>query len=360
MSSSVTTQPSPPPPRQPTQAEQAAPERRPRSLYARLLARPEIGALAAAIVIFVFFYSVAPTFRSFQAASTYLYASATIGIVAVGVALLMIGGEFDLSSGVAVTTSALTAGLLCYELSLNVWVGVVVSLLVALGIGFINGYLVVKTGIPSFLVTLSTFFILQGVNLGVTKLVTGAVASPDASQLDGFSSAHAVFAANINLGFMTLNITVLWWLLFVAIATWVLLRTRVGNWIFASGGNQASARAVGVPVRKTKIGLFMGVGFLAWFLGMHLLMNFSTVQAGLGVGNEFIYIIAAVVGGALLTGGYGSAVGSALGALIFGMVTQGIVFAGWDPNWFKTFLGVMLLGAVGVNLYIKNYAARRK
>ena len=354
MSSSVVTEPSAAPP------TSDVPVRESRSFVSRLLARPEIGALAAAIVIFLFFYAVAPTFRTFAAASTYLYASSTIGIVAVGVAMLMIGGEFDLSAGVAVTTAALCTGMICYELSLNVWVGVVISLALALAIGFVNGYLVVRTGIPSFLVTLSTFFILQGLNLGVTKLVTGAVASPDISQLDGFASAKAVFASNINLGFMTLNITVLWWILFVAVATWLLLRTRVGNWIFASGGNEASARAVGVPVRKVKIGLFMGVGFLAWFLGMHLLFNFSTVQAGIGVGNEFIYIIAAVVGGALLTGGYGSAVGSALGALIFGMTTQGIVFAGWDPNWFKTFLGVMLLGAVMVNLYIKNYAAQRK
>jgi simple sugar transport system permease protein len=354
MSSSVVTEPSAAPP------TSDVPVREPRSFVSRLLARPEIGALAAAIVIFLFFYAVAPTFRTFDAASTYLYASSTIGIVAVGVAMLMIGGEFDLSAGVAVTTAALCTGMICYELSLNVWAGVVISLAVALAIGFVNGYLVVRTGIPSFLVTLSTFFILQGLNLGVTKLVTGAVASPDITQLDGFSSAKAVFASNLDLGFMSLNITVLWWILFVAVGTWVLLRTRVGNWIFASGGNEASARAVGVPVRKVKIGLFMTVGFLAWFLGMHLLFNFSTVQAGIGVGNEFIYIIAAVVGGALLTGGYGSAVGSALGALIFGMTTQGIVFAGWDPNWFKTFLGVMLLGAVMVNLYIKNYAAQRK
>ncbi len=357
MSSSVATQPpaqssSPPSP--------AAPGRPPKSMVTRILGRPEVGALAAAIVIFAFFYAAAPTFRTLPAASTYLYASSTIGIVAVGVALLMIGGEFDLSSGVAVTTAALTAAMFCYQLSLNVWVGVVVSLVVALAIGFVNGYLVVRTGIPSFLVTLSTFFVLQGLNLGVTKLITGAVATPNVNQLDGFSSARAVFASDIDLGFITLKITVLWWLAFVAIGTWVLLRTRVGNWIFAAGGNEASARAVGVPVRKVKIGLFMAVGFLAWFLGMHLLMNFSSVQAGIGVGNEFVYIIAAVVGGALLTGGYGSAVGSALGAVIFGMTTQGIVFAGWDPNWFKTFLGAMLLMAVMVNLYIKNYAAQRK
>ena len=357
MSSSVATQPSA---QSAPSPGSAGPARVQKSLVSRILARPEVGALAAAIVIFAFFYAAAPTFRTLPAASTYLYASSTIGIVAVGVALLMIGGEFDLSSGVAVTTAALTAAMFCYQLSLNVWVGVVVSLVVALAIGFLNGYLVVRTGIPSFLVTLSTFFVLQGINLGVTKLITGAVASPNVNQLDGFSSARAVFASDVNLGIITLKITVLWWLLFVAIGTWVLLRTRVGNWIFASGGNQASARAVGVPVHKVKIGLFMAVGFLAWFLGMHLLFNFSSVQAGIGIGNEFVYIIAAVVGGALLTGGYGSAVGSALGAVIFGMTTQGIVFAGWDPNWFRTFLGVMLLLAVLVNLYIKNYAAQRK
>ncbi|SNT04338.1 monosaccharide ABC transporter membrane protein, CUT2 family [Geodermatophilus pulveris] len=359
MSSSVATQSSSQP-SPPATGAPAAPPRQQRSLLSRVLARPEVGALAAAVAVFLFFYAAAPTFRSLPAASTYLYASATIGIVAVGVALLMIGGEFDLSAGVAVTTAALTAAMLCYQLSLNVWVGVVVSLVVALAIGFLNGWLVVRTGIPSFLVTLSTFFVLQGLNLGVTRLVTGAVATPNINQLDGFDSARAVFASDVDLGVITLNVTILWWALFVAVGTWVLLRTRVGNWIFASGGNEASARAVGVPVRKVKIGLFMAVGFLAWFLGMHLLMNFSTVQAGIGVGNEFVYIIAAVVGGALLTGGYGSAVGSALGALIFGMTTQGIVFAGWDPNWFRTFLGVMLLLAVMVNLYVKNYAARRK
>ncbi len=351
MSSSVETQPSP------TRPE---PARVKRSLASRVLTRPEIGALAAAIAIFIFFFAVAAPFRSLPAFSTVLYASSTIGIVAVGVALLMIGGEFDLSSGVSVVTSALAAAMISFQLSLNIWVGVVLSLVIALTIGFINGYLVVRTGIPSFLITLSTFFMLRGVNLGATKAVTGTVATPNISELDGFSVGKAIFASDIPLGFITIKITVLWWILFTAIATWILLRTRVGNWIFASGGNAASARAVGVPVPKVKIGLFMAVAFLAWFYGMHLLFNFSSVQSGLGIGNEFIYIIAAVVGGALLTGGYGSAAGAAIGAFIFGMTTQGIVFAGFDPNWFFTFLGAMLLLAVLVNLYVKNYALTRR
>jgi simple sugar transport system permease protein len=331
-----------------------------RSLTSRLAIRPEIGAIVAAIAIFIFFFAIAPPFRTLPSFSTVLYASSTIGIVAVGVALLMIGGEFDLSSGVSVVTASLCAALLTFQLSLNMWVGVFFSLLVALGIGFINGYLVVRTKIPSFLITLSTFFMLRGINLGVTKAVTGTVASANVSELDGFASAKAVFASNINLGFITVNITVIWWLLFVALGSWILLRTRIGNWIFAAGGNQDSARAVGVPVPMVKIGLFMGVGFLAWFYGMHLLFNFSSVQSGLGIGNEFIYIIAAVVGGCLLTGGYGSAAGAAVGAFIFGMTTQGIVFAGFDPNWFYTFLGAMLLLAVLVNLYVKNYASTRR
>ena len=350
MSTTITREP---PPRVERRSTRAA-------LVHTALGRPEIGALIAAVAIFVFFYVVAEPFRSVTSLATVLYASSAIGIVAVAVSLLMIGGEFDLSAGVSVITAALTASMFSYQFSANMWAGIGISLLVMLAIGFINGYLVVRTGIPSFLVTLSTFFMLQGLNLGVTKLLTGTVATKNVSTIDGFESARKVFAANVDLGFVTVRITVLWWLFFVVVATWILLRTRVGNWIFAVGGNAASARAVGVPVKQVKIGLFMGVAFLAWFYGMHRLFAFSTVQSGEGIGNEFLYIIAAVVGGALLTGGYGSAAGSAIGAFIFGMTTQGIVYAGWDPNWFRTFLGVMLLLAVLVNLYVKKLATSRK
>jgi simple sugar transport system permease protein len=353
MTTPVATQPSPPPPT-------PAPARPRKPFLSTLLARPEIGSLAAAIAIFVFFSVIAETFRTLPALSTVLYASSSIGIVATGVALLMIGGEFDLSAGVSVVTGALTASMISYNLNLNLWVGVFLSLVVMLAVGFVNGYLVVRTGIPSFLITLGMFFMLQGINLGVTKAVTGTVATQNVSDMDGFASARAVFASEFALGGVTIRVTVLWWLFFVLLATWILLRTRIGNWIFASGGNAASARAVGVPVNKVKIGLFMGVAFLAWFYGMHTLFAFNTVQSGQGVGNEFLYIIAAVVGGCLLTGGYGSAIGAAIGAFIFGMTTQGIVYAGWDPSWFRFFLGVMLLLAVMLNLYVKNYALNRR
>jgi simple sugar transport system permease protein len=304
----------------------------------------------------VFFASVSQTFTQPNAFATVLYGSSTIGIMAVGVSLLMIGGEFDLSTGVAVISSALTASLFSWYFSTNVWVGVGLALVVSLAIGFINGWILIKTKLPSFIVTLATFLMLTGLNLGLTRLIGGSVSSPSISNMDGFSSAQAIFASSVTLGGVEVKITVFIWIALVAVASWVLLRTRVGNWIFAVGGDANAARAVGVPVTKTKIGLFMAVGFCGWILGMHNLFAFNTVQSGEGVGNEFLYIIAAVIGGCLLTGGYGSAVGGAIGAFIFGMANKGIVYAQWNPDWFKFFLGLMLLLATIVNLIVKRRA----
>ncbi|MFD5793597.1 ABC transporter permease [Streptomyces diastatochromogenes] len=330
-----------------------------RPLAIRLLARPEVGVFLGAVAVLIFFLIAAPSLRQGSSIATVLYQSSTIGIMALPVALLMIGGEFDLSSGVAVISSALVASMISYQLTMNVWVGVIVALFASLAVGAFNGWMVVKTGLPSFLVTLGTFLILQGANLAVTKLVTGNVATDDISNMDGFGQAKKIFASSVDIGGVEVKITVFYWLAFAALATWVLLRTKYGNWIFAVGGNKESARAVGVPVNFTKITLFMLVGFGAWFIGMHNLFSFNTVQSGEGVGQELIYIAAAVIGGCLLTGGSGSAIGPVFGAFMFGMVNQGIVFAGWNPDWFKAFLGVMLLGAVLINLWVQRTATRR-
>lgn len=330
-----------------------------RSAFRRILGRPEIGSLMGAIAVVVLFFAVAPPIRSLDAVSTVLYATSTIGIMAVAVSLLMIGGEFDLSAGVAVISSALAGGMFTWWFGVNVWVGVGFALVFSLGIGFVNGWLVTKTRLPSFLITLGTFLILQGLNLFITRLVTGAVSSPSISDMDGFESAKAVFASTIDIGGVGVRVTVLWWLGFTVIATWILLRTKAGNWIYAVGDNQDAARAVGVPVKRTKIGLFMAVSFMAWFMGMHNLFLFSSIQSGGGVGQELIYIAAAVVGGCALMGGYGTAIGAAIGALIFGLTNQGIVFAGWNPDLFKFFIGATLLVAVVLNMWVRMRTQRR-
>lgn len=322
-----------------------------------MLKRPEFTSVLGAVLIFTLFMIVAPSFRSLDAFSTVLYASSTMGIISLAVGLLMIGDEFDLSSGVAVTTAALAATMLNYNFWLNSWVGVFLSLLIALAIGAFNGFMVMRTGIPSFLITLAAFLMLQGINLAVTKLVTGQVATPSIADMEGFESAKAVFASSINIFGVEVKTIVFWWLLFVALASVLLFKTRFGNWIFAVGGDAEAARATGVPVRRVKVILFMFVGFAAWFVGMHNLFAFDSIQAGQGVGNEFLYIIAAVIGGCALTGGRGTAIGTAIGALIFGMTNQGIVYAGWNPDWFKFFLGAMLLFAVLTNNSVSKFTS---
>jgi len=324
-----------------------------------LLRRPEVGAAVAALAVFIFFSVFTQAFLTPAGVSTWLYSASLFGIMAVAVALLMIGGEFDLSAGAMTGTTGLIVGVITTEWGVNIWLALGIALAVALAIGAANAYIVMKTGLPSFIVTLATFFILQGVNLAVTKLITGTVSIQGMSDVSGFEQVKVFFGSSFPFLGMNVKISIVWWFAVTLVATWVLLRTRAGNWIFAVGGQVTSARQVGLPVMKVKLGLFMTTAGAGWLVGMLQLFDVSTVQATTGIGQEFIYIICAVVGGCLLTGGYGSAVGAALGALIYGMTLQGIVFAQWDNNWLKAFLGVMLLLAVLVNRTVRRQVGIR-
>ena len=332
----------------------------------RVLRRPEVGAAVAALLIMIFFASTTASFAEPAGASTWLFSASAFGIMAVAVALLMIGGEFDLSAGAMTGTTGLTTGILMTEYDVNIWLAILAALALAVLIGMLNGFLVMRTGLPSFIVTLGTFFVLQGVNLAVTKILIDKVSVTGLADSEGYFDGQQIFGSFVRIDlswlpwvesedspFLTIYAATFWWLAVTVLATWVLLRTRAGNWIFAVGGAQTSARQVGVPVSKTKIGLFITTAVAGWLVGMLSLFKLTTVQSTTGVGEEFIYIICAVVGGCLLTGGYGSAVGAALGALIYGMVRQGIVYEDWDNDWVYAFLGVMLLGAVLVNNWVK-------
>jgi simple sugar transport system permease protein len=327
-------------------------------LLDRLVVRPEIGALLGAVVVFLFFTLVTDQFFSGSGVATWLDDASTLGIMAVAVSLLMIGGEFDLSAGVMTASTALVTATLATQAGWNVWLALFASLVFALAVGAFNGWLVMRTGLPSFIVTLGTFLALQGLNLGVTRLVTGTVQVSGMRSTDGYESAGFVFASTVDVGGTAFQISIVWWIGFAVLAAWLLVRTRFGNWIFAVGGSAPSSRAVGVPVVRTKIMLFMTTALAAWLVGSINILRFASVQANQGIGLEFQYIIAAVIGGCLLTGGFGSAIGAAIGALIFGMARQGIVFARWDSDWFMLFLGVMLLSAVLVNNAFRRRAER--
>src|SRR3954453_11598937 len=157
------------------------------SLTSRILRRPEIGALLAAVVVGAFFWTQNALFLQLNGIANWTDVASTIGIPAVMIALLMIGGEFDLSAGVMTGSAGLMMGLLATEVGLNVWLAIVLTLAAATAIGFTNGYMVMRTRLPSFIVTLATFFILQGLNLGVTKAITNQVAVSGIDLAPGYS-----------------------------------------------------------------------------------------------------------------------------------------------------------------------------
>jgi simple sugar transport system permease protein len=331
------------------------------SAVTRLLRRPELGALLGAIVVYLMFafFDTTGTFAGLSGAARWTDVASTVGIVAVPVALLMIAGEFDLSSGVMVGTAGLFCGLLTTEYNLSIWPSILITLVAAAGIGLINGWLVMLTGLPSFIVTLAMFFSLRGINLGVTKSLTGTVRVAGIDQSTGYDSAAKIFASTFwePHGF---QITLVWWIVITAVATTMLTKTQFGNWIYAVGGDANAARNTGVPVRRTKITLFVCTSMASALVGIMALMRLRSMQAGQGIGQEFTFIIAAVVGGCLLTGGFGSAIGASIGAAIIGMAFIGIAYADWNTDWSWLFLGVILFIAVLVNTFISKRALGAK
>src|SRR5215207_5471192 len=308
------------------------------SILRKLLNRPELGAVAGAILVFAFFAIVAGDrgFLTPLGTISYLEVSAQLGIVAIPVALLMISGEFDLSVGSLVGAALLLA------------------FVVALVVGFLNGYLVVMTGLPSFIVTLASLFIIRGATIGFTRLITGR------TQVSGVEAEGTLLGPLFAGEVAGLPVSILWWLGLAALGTWILLRTTFGNWIFGTGGDPIAARNVGVPVNRVKIVLFMATAAAATLLSALPALDAGSADVLRGELREFQAIIASVIGGLLLTGGYGSVIGPLFGALIFGMVNQGIFFAGVNTDWFQVFLGAMLLIAVLVNNYIRKKASESR
>jgi simple sugar transport system permease protein len=325
--------------------------------FRRALRQPEVGALIGAIVVWAAFAVIVPDiWLSVTGVARILDSSSTLGIMAVAVALLMIGGEFDLSAGVMTGTAGLITGILATQLGLSIWLTLLVALIFALVVGYLNGQMVVRTGLPSFIVTLATFFILRGANVGVTRLLVNQVRVAGIDEAPGFESARLLFNTEFSLLGAEFRTVTIWWIVITIVASWILLRTKYGNWIFATGGDANAARSQGVPSMWVKISLFMTTASAAWLVGIMNDLRLRSAVASQGIGQEFVYIIAAVIGGCLLTGGYGSAIGASIGALIFGMVRTGITFAGWDTDWFYAFLGVMLLVAVLVNNFTRKRA----
>ena len=319
-----------------------------------LLNRPELGALGGAILVFIFFGIVAGDSGMFSAYGTlnFLDVSANLGIIAIAAAMLMIGGEFDLSIGSMIGFAGICIAIPAIYWGWPLWMSIIFAFSMAVLVGYFNGLLVVKTGLPSFIVTLAMLFILRGATLALTRLITGRTQVPGLRVLIENDPMAWIFATDTFkwlftwLGSMNLIAlrtdgtplavgippSVIWFIAATLFATWILMKTRYGNWIFASGGDKNGATNVGVPVGRVKISLFIGTAVAATIFATIQVLDAGSADTMRGNLKELEAIAAAVVGGCLLTGGYGSAIGAAFGALIFGTVSMGIFYTDVDTD----------------------------
>lgn len=330
-----------------------------------LFTRPEFGSIVGAILIFLVFwaltgFTVGKGFVSWQGFAAYIEVAAQVGILGATVSLLMIAGEFDLSVGSMIGAAGLVLGLAVTTYGLPLWLGVIVTFAFALAIGWLNGYLVIRTGLPSFIITLGSLYMLRGAGLAITRIVTDGLTIVSGV---GAAAAGNPVAGIFNATLFTIEggefkVELLWWIGLVAASTWVLLRTRFGNWIFAVGGAKDAARSMGVPVGRVKILLFMATAASAALYACIQVLGVGTADVLRGQQKEFEAIITAVIGGTLLTGGYGSALGSAFGAFILGVTQLGIFFIpGFNSDWYAFVLGALLLIAAMVNNWILRRAS---
>jgi simple sugar transport system permease protein len=286
----------------------------------------------------------------------------------------MIAGEFDLSIGSMIGFSGMMVAIPTVYFHWPISLSILFAFAGSMLLGALNGYLVMRTRLPSFIVTLAFLFILRGLTLALSIMFAdrtivsgvGDIAAKDwlANTLFHGVAFRDVFAWFGHIGMLKMldngqplvpgiPKVIIWWVVLAAIGAFMLAKTRFGNWIFAAGGDAVAAKNVGVPVRRVKISLFVLTAFCACLFAVLQVCDIGSAAADRGLEKEFEAIIAAVIGGTLLTGGYGSVVGACFGALIFGVVQIGIGYTSVPSDWFRVFLGMMLLIAVLFNHYVR-------
>ena len=347
-----------------------------RSHFLEIAKRPELGAVGGLVVVILFFLVTAdPAMFTVAGLMNVMSPAAQLGILAVGAALLMIAGEFDLSIGSMVAFAGFVFGSIVVVWQAPLAVAILITFAFAISIGALNAQIVLKTGLPSFIVTLALLFILRGLSLVGLKWATGGSTqlrgiretASDSWILplfsgDAFTGLFAVLARSGWISSLPngqpavpgIPVELLWFTAVTAVGAFVLAQTRFGNWILASGGDAEAARNSGVPVTDVKAILFIVTACCATLVAILTVLDAGSTDARRGFQKEFEAIIAAVIGGCLLTGGFGSVVGAFFGSIIFGMVVIGLTYTRIDQDWYQVFLGAMLLMAVLFNNFIRN------
>ncbi|HHY47707.1 MAG TPA: ABC transporter permease [Firmicutes bacterium] len=302
------------------------------------LQQKEMGVLIATIATGILFTIFARNFISWANLVTVLTMASELGIVAIGMTFLLISGEIDLSVGSVFATIPLIMAMLFVYHGISEWIGMGIALLVAAGIGYLNGQITIGTGIPSFITTLGMMMFWRGIVLALTG------GRPVA--FFGRSTLLAILGGLLPGGVRAVSI---WFVVLVFILWLVLEKMRYGNWVVATGGNKDIARELGVNVRKVKLINFTLTAVLAGFAGCIQFARLGSASPAYGEGLELEAIAASVIGGTSLVGGYGSILGTFLGALLMAIIRSGLVLAGAPAYWYRSFVGAIVIIAVIIN-----------
>jgi len=316
----------------------------------RLSYFPEAVALISFLLLFIFFVLAAPHFLSPDSIGNILTFGSITGIVTIGVAMLMIAGEFDLSVG---SNFALASYVLALSLiaGWSVWVGIALAILVSSALGLLNGLIVVKARIPSFIATLGTLLAYRGI---VRIVGHGSFATYKGDPIPLFGILNGNFTL-LNEAFGAANsfrTNLIWFILIALVFSFILMSTKFGNWVFASGGSPEAAAAQGVNVSRVKILCFTLTGFL---VAIASLLQFSyrlSVDPLRGDGMELIVVAASVIGGVSMTGGRGTIFGAIMGTLILQMLDQGLVLMHIPIEVFQATAGLIIIISVISNTFI--------
>ena len=321
-------------------------------LLRRLTLAPEFGATIAAIVIYITFalLSLGNGFVTQAGTASWLNTASELGILAVPVGLLMIAGDFDLSIGSMVGAGGIIVGIVSVHYHESFALAAAAAVVFAIIVGLGNGLLVTRTGLPSFIVTLAANLIVLGLSLTMAVKLTGSTTITTTTS----SAVTKVFAGSWH-GF---NISIIWWALVLAAAAWLLGQTQFGNWIFATGGDKGKARRAGVRTTYVKVILYVCSALGATFVGVLQAVEYHTADALSGQGYVFEAPIVVVIGGVLLTGGYGTVIGVGIGTVIYGIVNAGLFYTGWDTNYAQVVIGTLLVIAVLTNDLVRRLALR--
>ncbi len=322
-------------------------------LISGLLRRPAAASVLSLIGVLAFYVLFAGAdIGKLAGAASWVNYAARIGIVALPVGLLMISGEIDISIGAMIPAGAMTTAIISGYYEMPIVFGMIGAIAIGLIVGTINGILAVRTNVPTLIITLATLVGMQGVVLAGSKLLTGTASVP----LTAPEWAKTLFGDLMFGG--SHQVLILWWAGLAVVFWFFLHQSRFGNWIYAMGGDKESARNAGIPVDRMTILLFILTATAASFVGMCNAIQFNSAQVSGGMNDIFNIIVSVVVGGVLLTGGFGSVTGVFVGALTFAIVNKGIDFTAIDRNWSNLIIGIMLLAAVAMNESFRNLAMR--